>query len=91
MTISKQKKILQRIKVLEHDIETLRDVRIRIASEEYVSAALASQGGSKSYTRSDYSKIGEVLKQLIAELKGLRALLAGTSPALPQKILTVYT
>ena len=90
MTTEQKRKTLKRITQIESDIATLKDVRMRLASAEYVSASLASGGGSKSYTRADASKITEAVNQLAQEIKGLRALLNGSSVALPSQILTVY-
>lgn len=72
MTIDQKKKTLQRIAVLESDIEKLKQVRVEIAQTGYASATLSSGGGSKSYTRLDISKITEAINALTSELKKLR-------------------
>ena len=63
---------------------------MELVSNGYASATLASGGGSKSYTRLDVSKVTETITQLIAELKAVRSMLNGRSPALPSQIITVY-
>ena len=72
MTIDQKRKTLQRIAVLESDIEKLKQVRVEIAQTGYASATLSSGGGSKSYTRLDISKITEAINALTSELKKLR-------------------
>ena len=72
MTIDQKRKTLQRIAVLESDIEKLKQVRVEIAQTGYSSATLSSGGGSKSYTRLDISKITEAINALTSELKRLR-------------------
>ena len=72
MTIDQKRKTLQRIAVLESDIEKLKQVRVEIAQTGYSSATLSSGGGSKSYTRLDISKITEAINALTSELKKLR-------------------
>lgn len=72
MTIDQKRKTLQRIAVLESDIEKLKQVRVEIAQTGYSSATLSSGGGSKSYTRLDISKITEAINALTSELKQLR-------------------
>ena len=81
MTIEQKRKILEKIVMLEHDIDTLKQVRIQLATSEYVSASLASGAGSKSYTRMDLDKVASAINQLTAELKSLRALLKDRTPA----------
>ena len=90
MTTAQKRKILEKIVMLEHDIDTLKQVRIQLATSEYVSASLASGGGSKSYTRMDLDKVTSAINQLTAELKSLRALLKDRAPASPNQIYTVY-
>jgi len=75
MTIEQKRKILQRIVVVENDIETLRNARTEIAANGYASATLASGGGSRSYTRLDISKLTEAISALTSELTKLKALL----------------
>lgn len=90
MTISQKRKIIKRIQDLEHDISTLEDVRLRVASSGYASATLTSSGGSRSYTRLDIDKISQTISTLRQDIKGYRRLLAGSSPAMPSQIYTVY-
>lgn len=90
MNTEQTKKILTRIKTIETDLDQLRDVRTRLASSEYVSATLASGGGSRSYTRADLSKISQVITELVNELKSLRKILAGGTGGQPSYITTVY-
>lgn len=90
MNTQQTRKILSRIQTIETDLGTLRDVRTRLASSEYVSATLASGGGSRSYTRADISKISQVIQELTNELKSLRKILAGGTGGQPGYILTVY-
>ena len=92
MTIDQKRKILKTIQGLQKDIETLKDVRMRLASSEYVSASMSSGGGSKSYTRQDFGKLGEAIQQLSRELQLFRNMLATDSPStfLPKSILHVY-
>ena len=90
MNVVQQKKILQRISVIETDIETLKSVRVKLATQQFVSATVSSGGGSRSYTRADLSKISEVIAELTSELKQLRRLLTGESGGQPGKILTIY-
>ena len=47
-------------------------------------------GGSRSYTRSDISKITEAISALTSEMKKLRALLAGGSSSIWTPVLVVY-
>ncbi len=82
--------MLQRVVELESDIEELKRCRNEVAKTGYASATMSSSGGSKSYTRIDLSKLTETITQLTNELKGLRAILNGKSPALPSSILVVY-
>jgi len=90
MTTDQKRKVLERIVKVEADVEELKRVRQELVSNGYASASLASGGGSKSYTRLDVSKVSETIMQLSAELKSLRSLLSGRSPALPSQIITVY-
>lgn len=90
MNVVQQKKILQRISVIEADIETLKSVRVKLATQQFVSATVSSGGGSRSYTRADLSKISEVIAELTSELKQLRRLLTGENGGQPGKILTIY-
>lgn len=90
MTTIQKTKVLERIVVLERDIEKLKRVRMEIAESGYASATMSSGGGSKSYTRTDLSKIQESISQMQSELKGLRSLLKASTPAMPSKIVRVY-
>lgn len=91
MQITQQKKILKQIVDLESDITELKRCRLEIAKNGYASASMSSGGGSKSYTRLDLSKITELLVQMTNELKSLKALVNGKSPATPTQILVVYS
>lgn len=51
---------------------------------------MSSGGGSKSYTRSDISKITEAIQALTTELKQLRAMLSGGG-TLWRNVLVVYS
>ena len=75
MTIDQKRKILQRIVVIEADIDALKKARTEIAANGYASATLASGGGSRSYTRLDISKLTEAISALTSELKQLRSML----------------
>ncbi len=92
MTIEQKRKVLSTIQRLQRDIETLKDVRVKLASSEYVSASLSSGGGSKSYTRQDIGKLVEAIRQLSKELQLFRNMRVtdGTTTFLPLKILHVY-
>lgn len=94
MTVTQQRKILQRIVEIENDITALKQCRKEIAENGYASASMSSGGGSKSYTRLDLTKISTLIAELTSELKGLRNLLAtdGSSDmTIPsKKIYTTY-
>ena len=90
MTTEQKRKILEKIVMLESDIDALKQVRIQLATSEYASASLASGGGSKSYTRMDIDKVSSAIKQLTSELKSVRALMKGNTRDLPNQIYTVY-
>lgn len=90
MDIIRARKILSRIQKVESDIETLEDVRINLATAEFVSATLSSGGGSKSYTRNDVGKVNDLIKELKRELKNLRKLLRGEDQIAPNSIYTIY-
>lgn len=79
MTTLQKRKILQKIVDIESDLQTLKKVRISLASSEYVSATLASSGGTKSYTKADISKITEAIKELEIEYKKYHKMLSETS------------
>ena len=64
MTTIQKRKVLQRISDLEKDIEELKRCRVEVASSGYSSASLTSTGGSKSYTRTDISKITEAISAM---------------------------
>lgn len=91
MNIVQQKKILVRIQTLQSDIETLKRVLVDLASSEYVSATLASSGGSKSYTRRNISDVKEALVILRDELRQTRKLLRNESGLAPETIATIYS
>ena len=91
MTTEQKRKILQRIVVIEADIDTLKNARTEIAANGYASATLASGGGSRSYTRLDISKLTEAISALTSELKKLKAMLKNLgSQNLWNNVLVVY-
>ena len=90
MTITQKRKVLQRISDIENDIAELKKARQEVASSGYASATVSSGGGSRSYTRSDISKITEAISALTSEMKKLKALLAGGSSSIWTPILVVY-
>ena len=90
MTTTQKRKVLQRISDIENDIAELKKARQEVASSGYASATVSSGGGSRSYTRSDISKITEAISALISEMKKLRALLAGGSSSIWTDVLVVY-
>ena len=90
MTITQKRKILQRISDIENDIAELKKARQEVASSGYASATVSSGGGSRSYTRSDISKITEAISALTSEMKKLRALLSGGNSTLWNQVLIVY-
>ena len=90
MTITQKRKVLQRISDIENDIAELKKARQEVASSGYASATVSSGGGSRSYTRSDISKITEAISALTSEMKKLRALLAGGSSSIWTDVLVVY-
>lgn len=90
MTITQKRKVLQRISDIENDIAELKKARQEVASSGYASATVSSGGGSRSYTRSDISKITEAISALTSEMKKLRALLAGGSSSIWTNVLVVY-
>lgn len=75
ISTEQKRKILERIVVIESDIEVLKKARTDIATNGYASATLASGGGSRSYTRLDISKLTEAISALTSELKKLKGLL----------------
>ena len=90
MTTIQKRKVLQRISDIENDIAELKKARQEVASSGYASATVSSGGGSKSFTRSDISKITEAISALTSEMKKLRALLAGGSSSIWTNVLVVY-
>ena len=48
-----------------------------LGTSEYVSCTLASNGGSKSYTKADVSKISTIIVQLSKELSAYQRMLSG--------------
>lgn len=90
MTITQKRKVLQRISDIENDIAELKKARQEVASSGYASATVSSGGGSRSYTRSDISKITEAISALTSEMKKLRALLAGGSSSIWTNVLITY-
>ena len=92
MTITQQRKILQRVQTLEADIEVLKRCRTEVAASGYASATMSSGGGSKSYTHLDIGKITEAISALTAELKQLRGMLtANGQQSLWRNVLVVYS
>lgn len=90
MTIIQKRKILKKVVDLESDIEKLKKARIDLASNEFVSATLASSGGTKSYTRADVGKITEAIRQLEIEYKKYHTMLSEQSSTNPKKIVQVW-
>ena len=90
MTTIQKRKVLQRISDIENDIAELKKARQEVASSGYASATVSSGGGSRSYTRSDISKITEAISALTSEMKKLRALLAGGSSSIWTNVHIVY-
>lgn len=91
MTTEQKRKVLQRIVVIETDIDALKKARTEIAANGYASATLASGGGSRSYTRLDVSKLTEAISALTSELKKLKGLLRDAGQQqLWSNVLVVY-
>ena len=90
MTITQKRKVLQRISDIENDIAELKKARQEVASSGYASATVSSGGGSRSYTRSDISKITEAISALTSEMKKLRKMLAGGSSSIWTQVLITY-
>ena len=90
MTITQKRKVLQRISDIENDIAELKKARQEVASSGYASATISSGGGSKSFTRSDISKITEAISALTSEMKKLRAMLAGGGSSIWTNVLIAY-
>jgi len=86
MTILQKRRCLIKIQANEKDIETLRKIRVELASEPFVSATLASEGGSKSYTRADLGRINEAIEKLLADNKAYRNALSGQLKGCPSQI-----
>ena len=93
MTPSQKKKILTHIQTLEKDLETLRQVRMEVATSGFASATLSSGGGSRSYTRSSMSELTRVIAQVSYELDQYNKMLYnGGLTSCPYKtILHVYS
>lgn len=92
MTTLQKRKILQRIVVVENDLEALRNARTELASSGYASATLSSGGGSRSYTRLDIGKLTEAISALTSELAQLKAMLrtGATGQGIWKSVLVVY-
>lgn len=92
MTTLQKRKILQRIVVVENDLEALRNARTELASSGYASATLSSGGGSRSYTRLDIGKLTEAISALTSELAQLKAMLKtdATGQGIWKNVLVVY-
>ena len=91
MTISKQRKLLQRIAEVEDEISALKKTRLEILESGYASASPSTSGGSKSYSRMPPEKITQAIRDLQKELNSLRKLLNGVSDFAPTTIATVYS
>lgn len=92
MNTEQKRKTLQRISVIESDIDALKKARMEIAVNGYASATLASGGGSRSYTRLDISKLTEAISALTSELKQLRNMLnTGSQQTLWKTTLVTYS
>lgn len=92
MTITQQRKVLQRMSEVEKDLEELKRCRSEIAKNGYASATMSSNGGSKSYTHLDLTKITEAISALTSELKQLRAMLTQNGQQnLWHNVLIVYS
>lgn len=91
MTISRQRKILQRIAEVEEEISALKKTRREILESGYQSAGISTAGGSKSYSRLSPEKITAAIMDLQKELTGLRKLLGGGSALTPTSVITVYS
>lgn len=91
MDINQKRKILAKIQKLQTQIEELEDVRIRLASAEYVSASTSSGTGSKSYTRADIGKITDALADLRKSLKSCRKLLSGCGSIMTSSTYIIYS
>lgn len=91
MTTSQKRKILERIVLVEQDIDTLKKARNEVGINGYASATISTSGGSKSYTRLDLDKMTLLIKQLMKELEQLRNLLASGSATQLTTIPIVYS
>lgn len=83
MTIDQTRKILVKISQLEDDIERLKQAQISLATQEYVSATMSSGGGSKSFSRADYTKITSLIIQLSKEITSYQRMISGQRKGLP--------
>lgn len=91
MTVESKRKILTRIAQVQTDIDTLKKVIVDLASNEFVSATLASAGGSRSYTRRGIGEVKETLTILKEELKQLRLLLRDKSGLQPDSQYIIWS
>lgn len=70
------RKLLIKVTTLEKDIEELKRVRLELATSGYSSAQISSSGGSKSYTRTDFGKITELIAEMTKELAQYKNMIA---------------
>lgn len=90
MQIEQKRKILERIRVIQLDLENLKQARQQALINGYASATISSGGGSKSYTKIDVAKFTEIINELNKELKDLRSLISSVNKASPKQIYTIY-
>ena len=82
---------MKRIAELEGDIETLRRVRMEVASSGFASGTLSTQSGSKSYTRIDLPKLTELIEELTRELEKNQSLLLFNTTSPMKTIPTIWS
>ncbi len=68
----------------------MKQVRLELALSGYASASLSSSGGSKSYQRTDISKVTELIQEMLDELTQYRNMLATGKSKTIHTIATVY-
>lgn len=91
MDTTRKRKILERIQIIETDINELKRVRMEVGTNGYASATISSSGGSKSYTRVDLDKLTSLIKELQRELEQYRNLLADGQSNPLRTIVTIYS
>lgn len=91
MDTTRKRKILERIQIIESDINELKRVRMEVGTNGYASATISSSGGSKSYTRVDLDKLTSLIKELQRELEQYRNLLADGQSNPLRTIVTIYS